>query len=243
MIGTGGTGEIGETGRDGGPAAQTGTKTDENVEEVAAAAGTEEANAETKKETAGMTGAGGRTGITTKIGALRGRGPGIKRAGERLMTGGIKMTGRGTEKRGRPRGRAEVEAGRGDTKVVRRRAGKGRAAIAEIGKGSETENSVLTNVVVVKRRVIISGSPVTTIINMVSAKGVRALSKCCRTATLLPLLPVFFFLFSTQLSGLSLVLKSRMLAHRTSGVVVFGQCNVALRSMFFCLFHSPLDHC
>lgn len=92
------------TGKDAGPAAQTGTKTGENVEEVTAAAGTEGVNAKIKKETVGMTGAGGRTGITIKIEALRGRGPRIRRAGERLMTGGTKMTGRGTEKRGRPKG-------------------------------------------------------------------------------------------------------------------------------------------
>lgn len=92
------------TGKDDGPAAQTGTKTGESVEEVTAAAGTEEVNAEIKKEMVGMTGAGGRTGIIIKIEALRGRGPGRRRAGERLMTGGTKMTGRGTERRGRPKG-------------------------------------------------------------------------------------------------------------------------------------------
>lgn len=105
------------TGRDDDLAAQTGTKTGENVDEVAAAAETERANVETKKEMVGMTGAGGRTGSTIKIEALRGRGPGIKRPGERLTTGGIKMTGIDTEKRGRPRGRAGVEAGKGGTRA------------------------------------------------------------------------------------------------------------------------------
>lgn len=164
------------TGRDDGPAAQTGT---ESVDEVAAAAGTERATAERKKETAGMTETGGRTGITTKIEALRGRGPEIKRAGQRLMTGGIKTTGRGTEMRGRPKGRAGAEAGRGGTKVEeRRRAGNGSAATVERESGRETESSALTNGVAAERGVIISESPATTTANIVTADGVKALSKC-----------------------------------------------------------------
>lgn len=203
-----GTEETEGTGRGGGPAAQTETKTGENVEEVVVAAGTEGTNAETKKETVGMTGAGERTGNTIKIEALRGRGPRIKRAGERPMTGGIKTTGRGTEKRGRPKGRAGVEAGRGGTKAgERRRAGKESGATAEIETGRETENSVLTNVVVAKRGAIISESQVMTIVNIVNAEGVRALSKCRLPAILLLL--CFSSLFSTQLSVLSLVLKRR----------------------------------
>lgn len=206
-IGTEGTEE---TGRDDDPAAQTGTKTGESVEEVAAAAGTERANVETKKETAGMTGTGERTGSsTTKIEVLRGRGPGIKRAGERLMTGGIKTTGRGTEKRGRPRDQAGVEAGRGGTKVGQRiRAGKESAVTAEIETGRETESSVLTNVVVAKRGAIISESPVMTTVNIVNAEGVTALSKCR--------LQQYYYFFSCvflpllfQLSGRSLVRKRR----------------------------------
>lgn len=190
-----GTEETEETERGDDPEAQTETKTDENVEEVAAAAGSEGANVETKRGTEGMTGARGRTGITTKIEALRGSGPGIKRTGERLMTGGIKMTGRDTEKRGRRKGRAGVEAGRGDTKVgERRRPGNESAATAERGTGIETENSVLTNVVVAKTRAIISESPVMTIVNIVNAEGVRALSNCHLGAILLLLL-CFFFLF------------------------------------------------
>lgn len=182
------------TGRDDGPAAPTGTKTDESVEELAAAAGTEGASAKTKKETAGTTGAGGRTGNTIKIEAPRGRGPGIKRAGQRPTTGGIKTTGRGTEKRGRPKGRAGVEAGRGSTKAgVRRRAGKERAAERETGR--ETEISALTNAVVAKRGAIISESPVMTIVNIVNAEGVRALSKCRLTAILLLLLLCFSSFF------------------------------------------------
>lgn len=197
------------TGRDGDPAAQTGTKTGENVDEVAAAAGTERANVETKKEMAGMTGAGGRTGSTTKIEVLRGRGPGIKRAGERLKTGGIKMTGIDTEKRGRPRGRAGVEAGRGGTKAGWRiRAGKESAATAEIETGRETESSVLTNAVVAKRGAIISESPVMTTVNIVNVEGVIALSKC-RLQQYNLLTPAFFLPFLFQLSGLSLVLKRR----------------------------------
>lgn len=161
-----------------GPAAQTGIKTDESVEEVAAAAETERANVETKTEMVGMTGAGGRTGNIIKIEALRERNPGIKRTGERLMTEGIKTTGRGTEKKEKPKGQAGVEAGKGSTKVgERRRAGKEIAATAEIETGRETESSVLTNVVVAERRVIISESLVTTIVNTVNAEGVRALNK------------------------------------------------------------------
>ncbi len=106
------------TGRDEDLEAQTETKTGENADEVAAAAGTERTSVKTKKETAGMTGAGGRTGSTIKIEVVRGRGPEIRRAGERLMTGGIKTTGRGTEMRERPKGRAGVEAEKGDTKVA-----------------------------------------------------------------------------------------------------------------------------
>lgn len=202
-IGIGTVGTEG-TGRDDGPAAQTGT---ESVEEVAAAAGTERANVETKTETAGMTGARGRTGSTIKIEAPRGRGPGIKRAGERLMTGGIKTTGRGTERRGRQKGRAGVEAGRGSTKVgQKRRAGEESAATAEIETGREMESSVLTNVVVAKRGAIIRESPVTTIVNIVNAEGVIALSKCR--------LQQYYFSsrfssFSCQLSGLSVKLKRR----------------------------------
>lgn len=143
------------------------------------------------------------------------------------MTGGTKTTGRGTEKRGRPK-RAGVEAGRGSTKVgERRRAGKESAATAERETGREMENSVLTNVVVAKRGAIISESPVMTIVSIVVAEGVRALSKWRLTAILLLLLLCSSSFFSTQLSGLSLVLKRRNV--RTSGVVVFGHCNVALR--------------
>lgn len=175
-IGTGGTEGTG-TGDD--PAAQTGIKTGESVEEVAAAAGTERANVETKKEMAGTTGAGGRTGNIIKTEALRERGPGIKRTGERPMTEGIKTTGRGTEKTGNPKGRVGVEAGRGGTKVEeRRRTGKEMAATAEIETGRETESSVLINEVVAKRGATISESPAMTIVNIVNAEGVRALSKC-----------------------------------------------------------------
>lgn len=194
-----------ETGRDGGPEVQTGTKTGESVEGAAAAAGTERANVETKKEMAGMTGAGGRSENTTKIEALRVRGPGIKRAGERPMTGGIKTTGTGTETRGKPKGRVGVEAGRGGTKVEgRRRAGKESAATAGIESARGTESSALTSVVVAKRGATISESPATTTVNIVNADGVRALSKCRRAAILLLLLLCFSSLFSTSHYGLFL---------------------------------------
>lgn len=125
------------------------------------------------------------------------------------MTGGIKMTGRGTEKKGRPKGRAGVEAGRGGTKVgERKRAGKESAATAETETGRETGNSALTNVVVAKTGAIISESPVMIIVNIVNAEGVRALSKC-RLPAILLLLLLCFLPFSTQLSDLSLVLKRK----------------------------------
>lgn len=194
-IGTGaseGTGKDSRSGKDG-PAAQTGTKTDENVEEVAAAAENGGVNAETKKGTVGMTGAGERTEITTKIEVLKGRGPGTRRAGERMMTGGIKMTESGTEKSARPKGRAEVEAGRGGIKVgEKKRAGKESAAIAERETGTETGSSVLTSVAAVKKGVIISASLATTIVSIVNAEGVRALSKCSNITCSAV---VFFFLF------------------------------------------------
>lgn len=175
------------TGRGDGPAAQTGIRTGESVEEVTAAAGTGRASVETKKETAAMTGAGGRTGNTIKIEALRERGPGTRRAGQKLMTGGIKTTGRGTGRIGKPRGQAGVEAGKGSTKVVeRRRAGKETAATAEIESGSEMESSALT-----KRGATITESQATTIADIVNAEGVRAPTKRVFTSA-----PVFFFLFS-----------------------------------------------
>jgi len=264
------------TGRDDGPAVQTGTRTAKNIRKVAAAARTEETNAETKKETAGMTRARGRTGNTTKREALRGRGPrtkrteerpmtkrteertmtkrteerkttkrteerkttkrteertmtkrteertttkrteerpmtkrtgGIpmtkrteertttKRAGERPKTGGIKTTGRGTEKTGRPKGRVGVAARTGSTKVgVKRRAGK---ESSERETGRETENSALTNVVVAKRRATITISPVTTTGNT----GVGALSKCRLPAFVLLLLLLCFSSFFYPVVG------------------------------------------
>lgn len=156
-----------------------------------------------------MTGARRRTGITIKIEALRGRGPGTRRAGERLTTGGTKRTGRGTERRGKPKGRAGVEARKGSTKVERRRTGKESVATAERETGRKRENSDPTSIVVVKRGVFISASPIMTIVNIVNAEGVIALSKCRLEAIFLLLLPVFFFPFSTPLSGVSLVLKTK----------------------------------
>lgn len=174
-----GRGETEGTGKDGGPAVLTGTKTGGSVEEVAAAAETERVNVETKTETAGTTAAGGRKGITIKIEAPRGRGRERKRAGERLMTEGIKMTGRGTEKRGNLSGRAGVEAGKEGTKAAeRRRAGKEIVATAGIESGRETESSAPTNGAAAKRGATISESRVTTIVDIVNADGARALIKC-----------------------------------------------------------------
>lgn len=165
-----GTGENEGRGKDGDPVVQTGTRNDVNAEEVVAAAGNEGANAGRRKEM-GMTGAERRTGIIIKIEALRGRGRGIRRAGPRMMSGGIKTTEKGTGKKGRPKGRAGVEAEKGGTKVgERRRARKESAATAERGIERGMEN--VTNIVVVKRGAIISESPVTTTVNIANAEGV-----------------------------------------------------------------------
>lgn len=93
------------------------------------------------------------------------------------MKRGTKTRGTDTETTGRPRGRVGVEAGRGSTGAgERRRAGKESAATTETGK--EMENSVLTNEVVAKSEAIISESPAMTIVDIVNAEGVIALSKC-----------------------------------------------------------------
>lgn len=90
----------------------------------------------------------------------------------------------------------------------KKRAGKESAATAERETGRETENSVRTSGAVAKRGVIIRASLAMTIVNIVNAEGVRALSKCHLAAILLLYFCVFF-LFSTQWSGPSLVLKRR----------------------------------
>lgn len=179
--GTAGT-EIGREGtegtrRDGGPAVQKRTKTDENVEEVAAAVGNEGANAKTRRGMAGRTKVGGRTRITTRTEALTGRGRGIRRAGGRRMTGDTKMTGRGTEKKERWSGWAGVEAERGSTKVAEQTLERRRRSAVTAKRGTETESSDLTNIVIAKRRAIISKSPVMTAVDT-NGEGVRALSKC-----------------------------------------------------------------
>lgn len=189
------------TGKGDAPVARTET---ESAREVTAVAGTVGASARRRKGTAEMTGARGRTGITIKTEALRGRGPGIRRAGERLMTAGTRTIGKDTGMRGRPKGPAGVEAERGDTKVgQRRRAGKGSAATAGRGTGREMENSALTNVVAAKRGATISESPAMTIVDI---EGVRASSKCRLAAILLVFFLLFFYI---RLSALSLVLKRR----------------------------------
>lgn len=152
------------------------------------------------------------------------------------------MTGTGTEKRGRPKGQAGVEAGRGGTKAgERRRAGKESAATAEIETGTEMENSVLTNVVVAKRGAIISESPVMTIVDIVNAEGVRALSKCRLPAILLLILLCFSSFFSTQLSALSLVLKRRNVSTLDIWSCCLWPMYCCFPFMFFCLFHSPIS--
>ena len=171
------------TGKDGDPVAQTKTKTAENAKKVAAAAEKGGVSAGRKKEREGMTGAGRRTGNTIRTEAPKGRSPEIRRAGGRQTIGGIRMIGTGTGKRGGPKGRAGVGAETGSIEVEeRRRAGKGSAATAERGTESEMVSSVLTSVVVAKRRATISESPVTTIVNPTNAEGVRALSERGLTA-------------------------------------------------------------
>lgn len=218
------------TGKGDAPVARTET---ESAREAAAVAGTVGASARRRKGTAGMTGAGGRTGITIKTEALRGRGPGIRRAGERLTTAGTRTIGKGTGTRGRPKGPAGVEAERGDTKVgQRRRAGNGSAATAGRGTGREMENSALTNAVAAKRGATISESPAMTIVDI---EAVRASSKCCLAAILLVFFLLFFYI---RLSALSLVLKRRNSC--TSDIWI---CCLWLMLLYvFPLFHSPLDH-
>lgn len=177
-IGTEGNGAI-ET--DGGRAAQTGTKTVVSVKEAAAAAGTGEMSEETKRGMELMTGAKGKTGTTTKTGALRESGHGIERAGKKRRTEDIKMKGNDTETRGRPKGRAGVEAGKKGTKLEKKKVGNVNEATAERENetGTEKENRGLTNVVVAKKGAIIHVSLVMTIVNIVNAEGVRALIKQC----------------------------------------------------------------
>lgn len=170
--------EIGteETETGGGPAAQTGTKNGESAEKAAAAAGTKRASVETKRETAGMTGTGGRRGSIIKTGAQRERGPGTRRAGENLTTDDTKRTGTGT--RGRPRGQAGVEAGTGSIKAAgRRKLGNEIAAAAEIESERETEISDPTNGAAAKRGATTSESPATITVNTANVGGVEAPSK------------------------------------------------------------------
>lgn len=212
-------------GREDGPAAQTGIRTDESVEEVTAAAGTERASVETKKETAAMTGAGGRTGNIIKIEALRERSPGTRRTGEKLMTGGIKTTGRGTGRKGKPKGQAGVEAGKGSTKVEeRRRTGKEIVATAEIESGREMESNALT-----KRGATITESQVTTIVDIVNAEGVRAPTKRRLQQCFYFCSRVFLPFFLSKLSDLSLVLKRR-------NVSTWDICRCRLLSVLILLY-------
>lgn len=80
----------------------------------------------------------------------------------------------------------------------KKRAGKESAATAERETGRETESRALTSGAVAKNGVIISVSLAMTIVNMVNAEGVRALSKGHLAAILLLLLcfsSFFFFSF------------------------------------------------
>lgn len=149
-----------------------------NVEEVAAAAGTGGMNEETKRGMEGMTGAGRKTGITTKIGALRESDPEIERAGKRKRTEGIKTTGKDTEMRKRQRDQVGVEAGKKGTKVEKKKAGNGSEVTAERENGTERESRGLTDVVVVEIEVITSMSQVMIIVNNMNTGG-RALTEQC----------------------------------------------------------------
>lgn len=184
------------TGTGDGPAAQTGTKSGESAEEAAVAAGTERASAETKRETAAMTGTGGRRGSIIKTGVQRERSPGTRRAEETQMTEDTKRTGTGTGTRGRPRGQARVEVGRGSIKAAeRRKAGNEIAATAETESERETESSGPTKGAAAKSGATTSGSPVTITVNTANAGRVGAPSKTrflpvfllwCRPSSFLP---------------------------------------------------------
>lgn len=166
------------TGTGGGPAAQTGTKSGESAGEAAAAAGTERASVRTKRETVAMTGTGGRRGSTIKTGARRERSPGRRRAGGNPMTEDTRRTGTGTGTRGRPRGRAGVEAGTGSIKAAeRRKAGNEIAATAEIESERETESSDPTKGAAAKSGATTSESAATTTANTANAGGVGAPSE------------------------------------------------------------------
>lgn len=166
------------TGTGGGPAAQTGTKSGESAEEATVAAGTERVSVETKRETAAMTGTGGRRGSIIKTGVQRERSPGTRRAGENQMTKDTKRTGTGIGTRGRPRGQAGVEVGTGSIKAAeRRKAGNEMAATAEIESERETESSDPTKEAAAKSGATTSESPVTITVNTANAGGVGAPSK------------------------------------------------------------------
>lgn len=183
--------------------AQKETKTGESVKEVTAAVGTGGANVGIKKGMEETTGAGKRSEITIRTGALTGRGPGIEGAGERQMNEGIKTIGTDTGRRRRLNDQAAVEAETGNTK--RTKAGNGSAATAKRRTESETGRRVHTNVVVAKRGAIISESRTTTTRNTAIAEGARAQSKCGLTATRLPCFP----LSSMPLSGQSCAKEQR----------------------------------
>lgn len=160
----------GGTGKDGDHVVQTGTG---NAKEVAAAAEKGGANAGRRKETEKI-GAGRRTGITTRTGALRERGPETGRAEQRTTTGDTKTIETDTGKTGRPKGRVGAEAEKGGIRAAqRKRPGREIAATAKSGK-----ESAPTNVAAAKRGVATSEIPAMSIVvNTVNGKEARALSK------------------------------------------------------------------
>lgn len=166
--------------RDGGHGAQIETKSAVSAEEVTVAAETGEQSEETKRGMEVMRGAGGKTGIPTKTGDQREKGPGngrTGRTGRTRRTADIKTIESGTEKRGRQRG-AEVEAEKKGIKVRKKKVVNVSEATAVRESETGTESRALTNAAVAKKGPIISESLVMNTVNTANA-GARALIELC----------------------------------------------------------------
>lgn len=168
----------GGTGRGGGHGVQTETRSAASADEVGAAAGTGGQSEETKRGMEVMSEAGGKTGTPTKTGDQKENGLGTGRTGRRKMIADIKTIGSDTERREKPRG-AEVEAKKKGTKMKMTKVGN--VSEATVGRENETEmeSRALTNAVAAKKGPIISASPIMNTVNIVNAKGVRALTELC----------------------------------------------------------------
>lgn len=217
------------TGTEGGPAAQTGTKSGESAEEATVAAGTERASVKTRRETAAMTGTGGRRGSIIKTGVRRERSPGTRRAGENQTTEDTKRTGTGTGRRGRPRGQAGVGVGTESIKAAeRRKAGNEIAATAEIESEREMGSSDPTKGAAAKSGATTSESPATITVNTANAGGVGALSKTHFRQ---------YFYFGVVLPPFSHGCPiSAKININTWGIGDTTSCNVILLCLFSCLF-------